>query len=97
MPVLPVAGTTPSVAPLIAPPPHPCKDSQNRLLLGSMLDTDWDSLVPQATSIEGWGGDTCMALVDLESGLIRAPVSCFLISHTLSPNTCNVGTVPVAQ
>jgi hypothetical protein len=32
-------------------------------LEGSVLDTDWDSLVSQAASIEGWGDGTCAALV----------------------------------
>ena len=37
-------------------------------LLGSAFDTDWDSSVPQAASIEGQGEGTCMALVGFHSG-----------------------------
>src|ERR1700683_3282992 len=32
-------------------------------LVGSASDTNWDSLVPQAASIEGRGEGTCAALV----------------------------------
>ena len=32
-------------------------------LLGSVVDTDWDSLVPQAAPIEGRGEGTYTALV----------------------------------
>ena len=41
-------------------------------LEGSVLDTDWDSPVPQAASIEGQGEGTCAALVGfhLVPGLI---------------------------
>jgi len=37
-------------------------------LLGSAFDTDWDSSVPQAASIEGRGEGTCVALVGFHSG-----------------------------
>ena len=55
----------------------------------------WDNLVPQAASIEGWGGGTYRALVVLGhgSGLISPlgqlaphsiPVHCMYVTYVLS-------------
>jgi hypothetical protein len=36
--------------------------------VGSVFDTDWESPVPQATSIEGWGEGAYTALVGFPFG-----------------------------